>query len=739
LYRARVVRYFLRVFAALWLASLAVVAASAWWEVREEHARAVEDLRRRATVVAETLVDAVEPVAGKDDPSVYARVLRRFTRADRRIAVFDRTGQLRTATADFGSAIGVLARPVSDVLAGKGSIARVMLVGARESWVHVEPLGERALPIGAVAVVIDAGHLEGLEWNLGSRSAVRGGTLVLGLTGLLWLALRIMVVRPIAEIAAWTRQLTATDTTGITPRVNGSLFGPLSTEVAALAGTLVRARASAAAEARLRLTGESIWTEERLKQFVQLRFGARPMFVVSNREPVSHVRDGRTIREVQPASGLVSAIEPIMLACGGVWIAHGSGSADRAVGERVALPTAAPVYTLRRVWLDEDEKAGYYDGFANEGLWPLCHIVHVRPQFRLGDWAHYRAVNQRFANVLLEEMQDVTSPIVLVQDYHFALLPEMIKRVRRDAHVALFWHIPWPNFEAFGICPWQDEILLGMLGADLVGFHTQFHCNNFLDTVERSIEARVDWDGFTIVRGRHETRVLPFPISVATDTPPVMEDPSLDVTAEVLGIGVDRVDYTKGIPERLGAIRRFFERWPQYRRRVTFVQIAAPSRETIESYRRLNDDVARLVESINAELGDHDWKPIVYRARHHTHDEIRSFYRSARFCMVTSLHDGMNLVAKEYVAARDDERGVLIVSRFAGASRELPDALRVNPYDVESMADAIRRAVEMAPDEEHARMRRMRQWVREHNIYRWTGGVLAELSRLPEAQPLPRA
>ena len=731
-------RFLLWIFAGVWFAVIAVTSGFTYWEIRDERARVTHALARRAATAAEALADAVEPL-GERDTVAYGRVLRRFTSRDRRIAVFDVAGRARAVSPDLRGSLDLLTPSLSKVLRGGGTTAEEGRVGSRLWWVHVQPVGDGATPTAAIAVVLDADELDALTLNLGGRGAVRVGVLALALSGILWLVLRWTVVRPVAQIAEWTKQLKAAEAVPVTPRLSGRLLEPIAQEVAALGGTLARARASAAREARLRLSGERVWTEERLKQFVQLTFGERPIFVVSNREPVSHVRDGRTIREVEPASGLVTAVEPIMLACGGVWVAHGSGSADRIAGERVALPTGAPSYTLRRVWLDDEEEAGYYDGFANEGLWPLCHIVHVRPQFRATDWQHYRAVNQKFADALLQEMESTKTPIVLVQDYHFALLPDMIKRVRPDAHVALFWHIPWPNFEAFGICPWQDEILAGMLSADLIGFHTQFHCNNFLDTVERSIEARVDWDRFTITRGRHTTHVLPFPISVAIDeeSPRAVPLPPPDVDAEFLGVGVERVDYTKGLPERLRAIRRFFERWPEYRRRVTFVQVAAPSREKIATYRQLRDEVERLVAEINGALREGDWVPIVYRARHHSHKEIRALYRAARFCMVTSLHDGMNLVAKEFVAARTDDRGVLILSRFAGASRELPDALRVNPYDVEGMAEAIHAAVEMTDDEELARMRRMRHWVREHNIYRWTGRMLAALSRLPQAEALP--
>jgi trehalose 6-phosphate synthase len=449
------------------------------------------------------------------------------------------------------------------------------------------------------------------------------------------------------------------------------------------------------------------------------------------------VRDGKEIRTQQPASGLVTALEPIMLACGGVWIAHGSGNADRAVGERVGLPIEDPAYTLRRVWLEADEEKGYYYGFANEGLWPLCHIVHERPQFRADDWEHYRAVNAKFADALIQEMEGVESPVVLVQDYHFALLPQMIKRRRPDARIALFWHIPWPNSEAFGICPWQEEILLGMLGADLVGFHTQFHCNNFLETVERAIEGRVAWDDFRVIRGQHTTRVQPFPISVAADPAPPGAPTRAAVRArlgledKLFALGVERVDYTKGLPERMRAVRRFFQRWPEYRGRAVFVQVASPSRSSIPRYQALQQEIQDLVRDINEEIGERGWRPIVYRDRHHDRAEIAALYRACDACLVTSLHDGMNLVAKEFVAARDDDDGVLVLSRFTGASRDLRDALFVNPYDVEGMAEAMRVAFEMDPAERRRRMSRMRGHVRERNIYRWAALLLAELAPMP--------
>jgi len=304
--------------------------------------------------------------------------------------------------------------------------------------------------------------------------------------------------------------------------------------------------------------------------------------------------------------------------------------------------------------------------------------------------------------------------------------------------VALFWHIPWPNFEAFGICPWQREILEGMLGADLIGFHTQYHCNNFLETVERAIECRVDWEHFAVVRGQRTTYVKPFPVSVApefvADPPTTTRQEVLDglgISTEFLGVGVERIDYTKGLPERFLALQRFFERYPAYRERLVFVQLAAPSRSRIKRYQELQLEIEDTLDRVNRAVGTRSWRPIVYRKGHHDRLAIWPFYRHADFCMVTSLHDGMNLVAKEFVSVRDDADGVLILSRFTGGARELRDALLVNPYDLDEMAEAIRTAVELPPEERAARMTRMRQVIGEHNIYRWAGLLLSELARIP--------
>jgi trehalose 6-phosphate synthase len=483
-----------------------------------------------------------------------------------------------------------------------------------------------------------------------------------------------------------------------------------------------------------------IWTPETLRELLHDELPGHEIIVVANREPYLHERVGKSIEVRRPASGLVTALEPIMRACSGTWIAHGSGSADRAVvdrHDRVAVPPGAPAYEIRRIWLSKEEEAGYYFGFANEGLWPLCHIAHVRPTFRSSDWEMYKTVNERFARAVAEEAKS-PDPIVLVQDYHFALLPRMIRELLPAASIVTFWHIPWPNPEAFAICPWREELLDGMLGSSILGFHTQFHCNNFLDTVDRLLEARVDRETFTVTyRGAH-TAVKRYPISI--EWPPAsatlgesVEDARAAIRRRhglpadhAIGVGVDRLDYTKGIEERFNAVERFLELNPEWVGRFSFIQIAAPTRSVIEEYRAYEGRVRVLADRINARFTHDGHPPIILHIEHHEAASVYEYYRGADLCFVSSLHDGMNLVAKEFVAARDDERGVLVLSRFTGAARELPEALIVNPYDSDECASALHRALTMPQGEQRDRMRLMRGLLRDFNVFRWAGRMLID-------------
>jgi len=632
------------------------------------------------------------------------------------------------------------------------------------------PLHDGQRTVGALVMLADADYIriEGVDvWR---RSFLRIAAMVVLVVVVTLVMVRWFLLQPVTRAADWLRRLRQGDAeVGEGAKEFGYLL-PLANEVTSLAENLTRARAAAEAEARLRDAAEHVWTADRLAVHVRERLGSGKLFVVSNREPYMHVRRGAETECVVPPSGLVTALEPVLRACDGTWIAHGSGSEDAAfvdAHDRLRVPPDEPRYTLRRVWLSAEEEAGYYEGFANEGLWPLCHIAHTRPIFRASDWSYYKQVNAKFAEVLVEEMEDTEHPVVFVQDYHFALLPQMIKKARPDARVAIFWHIPWPNAEAFGICPWQAELVDGLLGADVIGFHIQSHCNNFLETVDRVLEARTDWEQFSIRRGGHLSLVRPFPISVAWDEhatdearyrgdrpgsnnrPVIVRNSAaqgaqndsngdagsaysslhreLNIEGKQMLLGVDRMDYTKGIVERLLAVEYLLEEHPWYLEKIVFVQIAAPSRTGIPSYAGLRVQVEETVERINRRFETSRWKPVILIARQCSHEEVERYYLAADICLVTSLHDGMNLVAKEYLAARKDCDGVLILSRFTGAAQELRDALLVNPYDVEQVGNSIQMALEMSPGERHLRMERMRHQVKEHNVYRWASNVLTDV------------
>jgi trehalose 6-phosphate synthase len=490
------------------------------------------------------------------------------------------------------------------------------------------------------------------------------------------------------------------------------------------------------------------WSPETLHRLLEERLPDTEVIAVSNREPYIHNRQNGSIAVQIPASGLVAALEPVMRACGGKWIAHGSGSADRETVDargHIRVPPDDPTYTLRRVWISEQEQQGYYYGFANEGLWPLCHIAFVRPTFRQEDWRHYVAINERFADAVAEEAT-CDDPLVLIHDYHFALLPRMVRSRLPAATILTFWHIPWPNSETFSICPWREEITSGLLGSTILGFHTQFHCNNFLESVDRFIESRIDRETASVTAGGRETIIRPYPISI--EWPPsalarqrsvqecrdaVRRRYSLPPDARIM-VGIERFDYTKGILDRIRAVDGLLERDPSWIGRLVLVQAAAPTRSELGSYAALQKEAECLAYDINARHGSDTYKPIVLVIRHHEPDEVFELFRAADACIVSSLHDGMNLVAKEFVAARDDEQGVLILSTFAGASRELSEALMVNPYDTHSMVEALQRALAMSAAEQQERMRLMRDLVRVRNVYRWAGQMLLDAARLRSQQ-----
>jgi trehalose 6-phosphate synthase len=707
----------------------------------ENRARRIE-LGKRAEVLAESLQETAQPLLAGGAYLNLQRILDRFGNREglAGVAIYNPQDEPILMTSNLIERLG--ARPPALNKAAFQGNGWGHFFKSREGDTHVYavPVRSGGEIIAALAVFHDASYINAQnmkQWRERFEPVLVQLLLIATITLLM---VRWSMERPISRMAQWLHDLRASSTLASPEAPIEEVLRPITREVTHLAASLRTARASAEEEARLREAADSLWTAERLRVYQQSVLEDGRLFVVSNREPYEHVHQGGAIEVKVPASGLVTAMEPILRACAGTWIAHGGGDADRETVDshnRLPVPPDEPQYTLRRVWLTREEEEKYYYGFANEGLWPLCHIAHTRPIFRSGDWEAYREVNARFAAAVLDEMEGVPNPTVLVQDYHFALLPRLIKQQRPDARVAIFWHIPWPNPEAFGICPWQRELLEGLLGADLVGFHIQSHCNNFLETIDRTLESRIEWERFAVNRGGHLTSVRPFPISVdfKDPAPPAPGGRSallkqLDLEADYLGIGVDRLDYTKGIPERFRGVERFLETYPSYQGRFTFIQIGAPSRTHIDRYQNLIAEVEGEAERINRRFQTRHWKPIVFLKRHHDHDEIEPFYRHADLCLVTSLHDGMNLVAKEFVASREDEDGALILSLFAGASRELEDALVVNPYDTDQLAGAIYHALEMSPRERRERMRRMRRVVKQHNIYRWAANLIGAVSEI---------
>ena len=495
------------------------------------------------------------------------------------------------------------------------------------------------------------------------------------------------------------------------------------------------------------------WSPDTLRQLLKTELPDAQVIVVSNREPYIHDLVDKEVKLLVPASGLVSALEPVTRVCSGTWIAHGGGSADRLTvdaNDRIQVPPEKPAYTLRRVWLSEEEQQGYYLGFANDGLWPLCHIAFTRPIFRAADFETYEAVNRKFADIVVEEAQN-ERPIVLIQDYHFALLPRMIRQRLPDAIIITFWHMPWPNSEVFSICPWRERILDGLLGSSIVGFHIQFHCNNFMESVDRFLESRIEREDASISYQGSSTLVHAYPISI--EWPPAgleKEPPAPECRQEVferfglpddarLCVGVERMDYTKGIIDRFMALDELFRKNPEWIGRLVFLQIAAPSRGTLPAYQQLHRECLNYVDEFNRRYGREGYRPIILLDEHHSRGDICRVYRAADICVVSSLHDGMNLVAKEFVASREDEQGVLVLSTFAGASRELLEAVIINPYDPSAMSEALLRGLNMSPEEQRERMRRMREVIRDNNVYRWAGSMLLDAARLRKRNELHEA
>jgi len=734
-------RQTLKFLAGLVLSLALLTGVTAFVVQKTAHRWFLNDLRLRAELVVNGAHEALSAHWSKTDKKALEQRLDEITRDGRIMAAAacDTDFNLLTSTPEFPAKysckrIGVHVMPQDGSLTGSWSTwhESSSLPGG-SVLVSAIPVANESQTLGFIILVHDLSYAEGRE-----TKTQRFVLLTFGFLALAAAAVTILVAR--FSWRGWSEEIHRL-ARGEAPK--RPEFQPLVRDVRDLVERIM-------VERETELEGGA-WTAQRLKLTLTRHLHGEKVVILANREPYIHERqeDGNiTVRH--PASGLVTALEPVMHACSGVWVAHGSGSADYAVTDKnghIRVPPGEESYLLRRLWLSKEEERGYYYGFANEGLWPLCHLAHARPMFRTEDWHYYKTVNQRFADAACEEV-DSEDPIILIQDYHFALAPQMIRERLPQATVLMFWHIPWPNSERFGICPWAKEILQGMLGNSILGFHTQFHCNNFMECVDRFLECRLDREENAVIQHERATAVRPYPISLEwpvhwLKTAPPVEECRRSVFEELglredalLGVGVDRLDYTKGVEERLLAVEHLLEKHPEFRGRFTFVQLAAPSRTLIEIYQKLNENVEALVARINERFAEGTYRPVILQRAHHEPPTVFRYYRAADVCYVSSLHDGMNLVAKEFVAAREDERGVLVLSEFTGAAKELTEALIVNPYDNDKASNALATALYMSPEEQRERMRAMRAFLAEFNVYRWAGRMLVDAARLRRRERL---
>jgi len=692
------------------------------------------DIELRSRLVFSSMRDQVTEALAKNDGESLSKLFNRLAEDERLLAVTycDENGMKRFPSKNFPQNISC-----NDLAHGDRPIFSTITNDGRQIYVAAFPLSSDARK-GHLAILHDLSFVDRRAREVRFYWVLAIFVVGVGIS-LLAAAFMFLLLR---QWLTSVRQTLLDARKGTLPP-NGNGAPPiLGAEIQRLVRDLKANRQSPDASIQID------WSPETLQKLIAEELPGTQVIAVSNREPYIHNKTEDGVSLQIPASGLVTALEPVMRACGGTWIAHGSGTADKETvdrDDRIPVPPDEPSYTLRRIWLTDDEQDGYYYGMANEGLWPLCHISFVRPSFRESNWTIYQQVNERFADAVEAEAR-VPDPIVLVQDYHFATLPAMIRKRLPRATIITFWHIPWPNSETFGICPWREDIIRGLLGSSILGFHTRFHCNNFLETVDRFIESRIDRENASVTLEEHESLIRPYPISI--DWPPAAmkgQKPVEDcrrIVREKLGIGrnvriaigVERFDYTKGVLDRMHAVDDFLTRHPEWIGRFVLVQVAAPTRTKLDSYRRLQEEAIELAGIINEKHGDESYQPIMLIIRHHEPREVFELFRAADICVVSSLHDGMNLVAKEFVAARDDDEGVLILSQFAGASRELAAALLINPYDSYGTAEIFQQALTMPVEQQRERMQLMRSQVREKNVYRWAAQMLVDASRLRSHQ-----
>ena len=727
--------------------SCMVFAGFGVFQVRTEQDKLTEDVKRKAKAVAESVDLSVKYILINNDLKSARQLVEKFQTRDlmQGCIIYDSSAHVIAATKRFSDWAENDNKYIKEALVKKVPNDGFGDFNQYSIYSYALPVLDDDLnALGAVEVVYDTSYIFVALAQLWRRLSVTLMVLIALIFVIAVFIQRHIFILPVKKLTEWFQHFQKGDIDDKQPIREPGVLGNLASEVEEIALKMRIARKTMSKEAAVRVKEDELWTDSKLKTLVRAKLADGALFVVSNREPYMHVIDDVSglAKCVRPASGVVTAIDPILRACSGTWVAQASGNADKKFvnsKNKLGVPPGDNRYILKRVWLTKEEEDGYYYGFSNEGFWPLCHMTHTRPIFRDSDWQTYKKVNQKFADAVLEELP-ASRPFIFIQDYHFTLLAKMIKEKRPDVIIALFWHIPWPNPEVFSICPYQHEILDGMLSCDLVGFHVQFHCNNFLDTANRLLECRVDTEKFSIVRSGMETHVRSFPISVDVSMAMSMVKAArpqkqriieeYDLKGKIIALGVERIDYTKGIIERVLAIDRFLEKNPEYKNKFVFIQLVAPSRTHIKRYHDLIAEIDELIEKKNWKYSNGAWKPIIYLKKQFSPEEIAPFYALADVCIVSSLHDGMNLVAKEFIASREDLGGSLILSSFTGASKELTDAIQINPYAIEEFADSIKLAVEMPQAEKRRRMENMRRVVSENNVYKWAASIITDLTAL---------
>lgn len=724
---------------------IAISLALTFLRANQEQTSLAVDLQYRTRLLADSLNESVEPAYGRSSTAELQKIVDKFADKERIVglAVYNNVANKIASSQQLPG--NLIANPpiISRVLDTNKEIGEFINEDGKNLYVFVKPIKQVDRVVGAFMVAQDAEYINVIVNKIWTEGLLKLFLQLIVYGTIIGLLIRWIIIRPLLKMVESVKTArTKGEADDVLLNIKEhAFFKPLVGEIFKMTKSLSDARLSASEEARMRLEKlDTPWTAERLKEFIKAYLKDRPIFVVSNLEPYMHTKVKNEIKCIVPPSGLVTALNPVMEACGGTWLARSYGNADKETvdkEDRVAVPPDDPKYTLKRIWLTEEQIDGYHKGFSNEGLWPLCLMVHTRPVFRENDWKEYLSVNNLFASKLLAEIKNVQRPLILVQDYHLSLLPKLLKKARPDAQVAIFWHLPWPSAEQFSICPWRKEVIEGILGADIIGFHTQQYCNNFIDTVGKEIESLIDYEKFSITHNNHPASIRTFPLSINftngdtldnTADKKIIED--LDIKTEFIGLGVDKMDYVKGILERFRGVESFLKKHPSYSEKFTFLQIAPPCRTNMEIYRAYEEAVTSEAERINKTLGKNNWKPIVLVKKEFSHEKLTSLYRLANFVAITSLHEGMNLVAKEFVAARNDNLGVLILSSFTGASRELKDAIIVNPYDASQTADAMFKALTMSKSEQSQRMNRMRNSVKSYNIYRWAAELIKNLTDL---------